>query len=123
MAVVSPPIFLNLHVMFMANFAERAYEDGLAALSRLVSFFQQFPTFTTQNAPELSASIDKLTLDYENLSPVDVNYVMSTLGTRYLPSAYYKIRMVPFLSSTMQERAYPVAGAGLDGGAASAQQP
>ncbi|MEJ2459795.1 MAG: hypothetical protein P8Y58_17310, partial [Novosphingobium sp.] len=67
------------------------------------------------NAPTLTESIDKLTLEFENLSPVDVNYVMSMLGTRYLPSAFYKLRMLPFVSTAMGERAYPVRGARMAG--------
>jgi len=106
--VVSPPLYLNIHLMFMANFTELSYPDGLAALSRLISFFQQKRVFTPQNAPDLAREIDKLTMDIENLPPVDVNYVMSMLGTRYLPSAFYKLRMVPFASSAMLERSYPV---------------
>jgi len=106
--VVSPPLYLNIHLMFMANFTEQSYPDGLAALSRLVSFFQQKRVFTPQNSPALAPEIDKLTMDIENLSPVDVNYVMSMMGTRYLPSAFYKLRMVPFASPAMLERSYPV---------------
>lgn len=94
--------------MFMSNFMEKKYSDGLAILSRLISFFQQSPYFTRDNAPQLAPVIDKLTLEFENLSPVDVNYVMSMLGTRYLPSAFYKMRMLPFASTAMTQRAYPV---------------
>ncbi len=108
LSTVSPPLFLDIHLMFMANFAERNYPDGLAALSRVISFFQQTPVFTPQNAPGLSPELTQLTLDIENLTPVDVNYVMSMLGTRYLPSAFYKLRMIPFASTAMQSRAFPV---------------
>ncbi len=73
-AIVSPPIYLNLHLMFMANFAEKNYSEGLAAISVLISFFQQRPYFTPSNTPELQPGIDKLTLEMENLTPVDVNY-------------------------------------------------
>jgi hypothetical protein len=61
----------------------------------------------------LDPAFDKLTLEFENLSPVDVNYVMSMLGTRYLPSAFYKLRMIPFASTAMQGRTYPVGGTGM----------
>ncbi len=116
LAVVSPPLYVDVHLMFMANFAERNYSDGLAMLSRVISYFQQNPVFTQANAPGLDPDIDKLTLDFDNLSPVDVNYVMSMLGTRYLPSAFYKLRMLPFTSLAMQARAYPVTGTALTGG-------
>jgi hypothetical protein len=80
-------------------------------LSRLIGFFQQTPYFSPVNAPALEPEINKLTLDFENLSAVDVNYVMAMLGTRYLPSAFYKLRMLPFASAAMQARAYPVGAA------------
>jgi hypothetical protein len=118
LAVRSPPLYLNMNIMFMANFAERGYSDGLAALSRLIAYFQQTPVFTPQNAPQLSPSIEQLSLDFENLSPVDVNYVMSMLGTRYLPSAFYKVRMIPFDSQAMLSRSYPVSGGRVDAGSA-----
>jgi hypothetical protein len=108
LTVVSPPLYLDVHLMFMANFPEKSYSDGLAALSRVISFFQQMPVFTPQNAPGLAPDITQLTLDIENLSPVDVNYIMSMLGTRYLPSAFYKLRMIPIAAPVMQARAYAV---------------
>jgi hypothetical protein len=107
--VQSPPLYLNMHVMFMANFTERNYPDGLAVLSRVISFFQQNSMFTAQNAPQLSPKVEKLCLDFENLSPVEVNYVMSMLGTRYLPSAFYKVRMIAFDSTAMLARTFAVA--------------
>jgi len=101
-AMVAPPLYIDLHLIFMANFIERKYPDGLAAIS----------WFNHDNAPLLHPDIDKLTLEFVNLSPVDVNYVMGMLGTKYLPSVFYKLRMIPFASSAMQARTYPV-GAGV----------
>lgn len=115
LTIVPPPIYLDIHLMFMANFTDHAYPDGLAALSSLIGFFQQTPVINQQNTPGLSPEIDQLTLDLENLSPVDVNYVMGMLGTRYLPSAFYKLRMIPFASTAMQARTYAVSGSGMGG--------
>ena len=117
--VLSPPLYLDVHLMFMANFAEKSYADGLAALSRLIGFFQQNPFFNAQTAPALDPAIGKLTLDLESMSPVDVNYVMSMLGVRYLPSAFYKLRMIPFASSAMRARSHAVTGEGLAGATAA----
>ena len=111
-AIVSPPIYINLHLMFMANFSERNYAEGLAAISVLISFFQQRPYFTPSDTPELKPGIDKLTLEMENLTPVDVNYVMGILGTKYLPSAFYKLRLLPFDSNAMWARTYGAMGLG-----------
>lgn len=113
LAIISPPLYIDIHLMFMANFTEKNYSDGLAAISRLISYFQQTPYYDSSNAPMLDPAFDKLTLEFENLSPVDVNYVMSMLGTRYLPSAFYKLRMIPFASTAMQGRTYAVGGTGM----------
>ena len=118
MSVVAPPLYLDVHVIFMANFTERSYPDGLAALSRLIGFFQQNRVFTPQNSPDLAPELANLSLDIENLAPVEVNYVMSMLGTRYLPSVFYNLRMIPFASSAMLERRYPVQSVASSAGAA-----
>ncbi len=115
LAVVAPPLYLDVHLMFMANFTEKNYSDGLAVLSRLIGYFQQTPVFNQENAQALVPGIDKLVLEFENLSPVDVNYVMGMLGTKYLPSAFYKLRMLSFVSAAMQARAYPVSAPGVAG--------
>lgn len=109
-AMVRAPIYVNLHLMFMANFSDKNYADGLAAISRVIGFFQRHSCFTHANSPELQPGIDKLTLDMENLNPVDVSYVMGVLGTKYLPSAFYKLRLLPFDSNAMYARAHGVQG-------------
>jgi hypothetical protein len=112
-AIVQPPIYIDLHLVFMANFAAHNYSDGLSAISRIISFFQQNPWFTQANAPELPIEIDKITFEMSSLDPVEVNYVMGMLGTKYLPSVFYKLRMLPFASTAMRARTYPVAGGGI----------
>lgn len=112
-AVIKPPLYINLYLMFMANFSDKNYSDGLAAISNIIAFFQQNPTFTQANAPNLPPQVDKLTLDMENLSPVDVNYIMSILGTKYLPAAFYKLRLLSYDSTAMQSRTYGVMGHGI----------
>jgi hypothetical protein len=115
-AVVQPPLYIDLHLIFMANFAARNYSDGLSSISRLISYFQQTPWFNQANAPDLDPDIDKITMEFDSLSPVDVNYVMGMLGTNYLPSAFYKLRMIPFASSAMQARTYPARGGSVSEG-------
>lgn len=112
LVVVTPPLYIDIYLMFMANFSEKTYSDGLAALSRVISFFQQTPYFNLDNAPGMGPDVDRVTLDFENLSPVDVNYVMGMLGTRYFPSAFYKLRMIPFVATAMQSRTYAVTSPG-----------
>lgn len=90
------PLHLDVHLMFLANFAGQSYPDGLGALSRLIAFFQETPVFTPQNAPGLAAGIDRITLDFETLSPADVSAVMHMMGVTYLPSVFYRLRMLSY---------------------------
>jgi hypothetical protein len=101
-AVVAPPIYIDLFILFFANFVDRRYAEGLEMISRTISYFQQNPVFTRDNMPELDPSIDKLTMEITNLDLLEVNYLMGVLGTKYLPSVYYKLRMLPFASDAMQ---------------------
>ncbi len=101
-AVIQPPIYINLFILFFANFYDRRYAQGLAMISRTISFFQQNPWFNHSNMPDLDPRIDKITMEITNLDLLQVNYLMGMLGTKYLPSAYYKLRMIPFGSDAMQ---------------------
>lgn len=100
--VVTPPLYIDLFVLFYANFYDKNYREGLGMISRTISFFQQNPWFNHDNLPGLDPIIDKLTFEMTNLDVTDLNYLMALVGTKYLPSAYYKIRMIPFRSDAMQ---------------------
>jgi hypothetical protein len=101
-AAVAPPLYINFFVLCIANFYDKNYADGLGMISRTISFFQQNPCFTHENLPGLDPVIDKLTFDITNLDLVDLNYLISMTGTKYLPSVYYKVRLIPFQSGAMQ---------------------
>jgi hypothetical protein len=118
-AVIPPPVYINLNVMFMANFFAKSYIDGLAAISYVISFFQQNPWFNQDNAPDLGPEVEKISMEMANLDLVDINYVMSTLGTKYMPSVFYKLRLLSFASTAMQARAYPASGSNVSETSAS----
>lgn len=101
-AVVAPPLYIDLFVLFYANFYDKRYAEGLSILTRTISFFQQNLWFTHENLPGLPASIDKLTFELTNLELTDLNYLMGLVGVKYLPSVYYKVRLLPFDSEAMQ---------------------
>lgn len=112
---VQPPIYIDLHVMFMANFSGANYAEGLSAISRVIGYFQQQPVLTHDIAPQLSPNVDKIVLEMENLSAVDVNYIMGMMGTKYLPSVFYKLRMVPYASNAMSASVYPARRGSITG--------
>ncbi len=108
-AMVTPPLYIDLHVVFMANFSVDQYSTGLTALSKIVSYFQQNPYLTRDNARELDPTIDRISFEFASLSPADVHHVMNMLGTKYVPSAFYKLRMISYRSTVIPSVGLPTA--------------
>jgi hypothetical protein len=97
----SAPLYLNLYVMLSANFGAGNYTEALKYISNAVLFFQQQMVFDRHNSPSLDHRIEKLILDIENLKIPDLNNLWSLLGGRYLPSVFYKVRMISLDSAAV----------------------
>ena len=95
------PVLVNLHVLFCANFSGDNYAEGLNAISSTISFFQQNPYFTRSTLPELDPQIDKLSFEFTNFDMSELNQVMDMVGSKYLPSVIYKVRVIPFYGNDM----------------------
>ncbi len=72
-AAVTPPLYIDLYIVFYANFVNRNYLQGLKMISRTISFFQQNPAFTRDTLPALDPGIDRIVLEFTNLDMVQVN--------------------------------------------------
>ena len=114
-ATLTPPIYINLSLLFFANFSGQNYSQGLAMISSTIQFFQQNPIFDHQRLPDLPVQIDKLAFEFNNLEPVELNYLMGLAGVKYLPSVYYKLRMIPFRSGAIQQQNSAVKGYQIPG--------
>jgi hypothetical protein len=88
------PLFVNLYLMMSANFGAGNYAEALKYISHALAYFQQQSTFDQVNSPGLDERIERLVLDIENLPIASLNNVWSMLGGRYLPSVFYKVRML-----------------------------
>lgn len=90
------PVFTNLYILFASNFT--TYTTALARLSQTVEFFQGTNTFTNlqgYTGGNDSGEKFKLIVELETLSLEQINYMWSFLGGKQLPSALYKVRMIP----------------------------
>lgn len=96
--VVAPPIYVNLLVMFYANFTGTSYPQGLAVLSSTLSFFQQTPVFTHQNLPGLDPSVDRLAFELNSTDLTALNHLLGAAGVKSLPCVLYKVRALVFRS-------------------------
>jgi hypothetical protein len=88
----NPKIFLNLFLLFSVNLS--SYPESLKRLSYIIQFFQYKNVFTTLNSPGLPAGVEKLILDLSTLSFQDMNNLWGILGSKYLPSVMYKLRLI-----------------------------
>lgn len=89
-----PPIYLNIFILFSANFDEKLKKEALRFVSAVVSFFQSKNVFTPSNTPSLDNSIERLIMDIYNLEFQDQSSIYQILGSKYLPGIMYKMRMV-----------------------------
>jgi len=89
---VNPHLYLNVYILFVANFT--SYTLSLKLLSLIISFFHSHRIFDSQNSPSLGFEIEKLAIELVNLPFEDQKDIWSLLGNSYLPSALYKVRMI-----------------------------
>lgn len=94
---------INLLIMFSAYFNGNNYAEALRFVAFVISFLQQKNVFTSQNTPGLDAGIEKLVFEIENLSTERLNNTWATIGAKYMPSVYYKMRMVTFSGFAITE--------------------
>jgi hypothetical protein len=87
-------LYLNLYVMLAANFNGGNYAEALKFISKAIGFFQINPVFDRQGSPDMDPRIEKIILDIENLNSQDLSNIWGMLGGKYLPSVYYRIRMI-----------------------------
>ncbi len=97
----NPNLYLNLYVLFAANFTD--YSQSLKFLSLIIKFFQSHRLFDRDNSPTLSSEIEKLTLELVNLPFTEQREVWAALGMSYMPSVIYKVRMVVFTDADTVE--------------------
>ena len=91
---VEPEIRLNLWVLLVARFPD--YLAAMRHLSRVIGYFQNHRVFGADNAPDLGAGLQQLTLELVTPSFSEQNEIWGALRTAYLPSLLYKVRLVVF---------------------------
>jgi len=90
---VSPPVSLNLQIMFTAYFNN--YTESLKQISFILACFQTKPVFDLSNTPALSGlGVTRLIFELNTLPLEQQHYIWSMIGLRYLPSVIYKVRML-----------------------------
>ncbi len=114
----NPELKLNLYVLISANYQNKVlsdpsddYYEGLKQLSHVISFFQAKNVFTHDNAPVLAAEdprIKKLIVELYSYSFEQMYNFWSVLGTKYLPSVLYKVRLLTIQEGELINDALPI---------------
>jgi len=114
----NPELKLNLYILISANYQNQNlndpsddYYEGLKQLSNVISFFQAKNVFTHDNTPVLAAEapkIKKLILELYSYSFEQMYNFWSVLGTKYLPSVLYKVRLLTIQEGELISDASPI---------------
>ena len=97
------PVYLQLHLLISAYFSATNYSEALRFLSFVIAFIQEKNVFTHANTPRMDGAIDKLVFEMETFDTDKLNSLWATLGSKYMPSAFYRVRMITFDSSIVKE--------------------
>jgi len=89
---MNPEIKLNLYVLIAAHFSD--YSSGLKMLSAAISFLQGKNVFTPTNTPAMNGTIEKLIVELYSMNFEQQNHLWGSLGSKFLPSVLYKVRLV-----------------------------
>ncbi len=121
----NPEIKLNLYILISAYFQGNSsdstadYSEGLKQLSYVISFFQAKNVFTSENSPSMSdfdSRIKRLIVELFSYDFEQLYNFWSVVGTHYLPSVLYKIRLVRFQESAILDSGKPIEKIGIQTG-------
>ena len=90
-----PPIHVNLYLLLSFEFSN--YSTSLTRLSQTIERFQSKRLFNASSASGTNpfpAGLDKLIVDFHNLSFEEMNHLWGIQGGAYFPSILYKVRLV-----------------------------
>ncbi|RPH32901.1 MAG: DUF4255 domain-containing protein [Bacteroidales bacterium] len=123
----NPELRLNLYILITSNFQDKLIEDpsddykeGLKQLSYVILFFQSKNVFTNDNSPLLASidpNIQRIIVELYSYSFEQLYNFWSVVGTKYLPSVLYKVRMLRFQGGSVDAELPGVAGVDLNNSA------
>lgn len=113
------PVYLNLYVLFTANFPggvppNNNYIQSLQRLARVIEFFQGKNVFTpaTSSVPLPAVLSDlskpevanlKLTAEIYTLTFEQINHLWGSLGGRQIPFVMYKVRLIMITEGSIRK--------------------
>ena len=116
--LANPPAFLNLFLLFTANFNNPpgnngdsvAYNNSITRLSQVIEFFQSKRVFTVQNSPDPNIVQDpdlqdlRVAMDLYSMTFEQVNHLWGSLGGKQAPFVMYKAWITPVKRDLVTKR-------------------
>lgn len=87
-------LYLNVHISIAANFHGNRYVEALSFLSMAIQCLHENPVLDRYIVPDIPVGLEKLILEIENTDLNEVSNLWGMLGGKYLPSIFYKVRML-----------------------------
>lgn len=99
--IASAPQFIDAYVLFTSCFVEAAYPTGLAALSRIIEYLQEYPVFDAARSPEIGARMGDLAVDLVALDFGQTSHLATYAGLKGQPFVLYRLRRLPFAGAAI----------------------
>ncbi len=106
---MNAPLNLNVYFLLSASFPSDAAQS-LRFLSAALGYLQSKPVYTPQNSAGFPRALERLTVEMVNLSITDLQNLWATTGAKYLPSAFYKARMITIQDGWVVDRVPVITG-------------
>ena len=91
-------MYLNMRLMFCANFTGKNYIEGLQYFSQVIHFFQNTSDLSFDSAKGRRLNFE---LSQENYG--DLGHIWSSIGSKMLPSVLYKVGVLTFDDTPIQK--------------------
>ncbi|MDX2286880.1 MAG: DUF4255 domain-containing protein [Bacteroidia bacterium] len=88
----SPPVHINLYLMFSAYFENHNYVEALKFLSGVIGFFQGKSMFNHQNTSMFPRDANQVRMEIVNIDFRELSNLWACLGAKYMPSVIYRLR-------------------------------
>lgn len=114
---LNPPVEIDLYVLFIAH--KKDYVTALRDLSSVISFFQANAVFDEHKFPSLNYTvtdpvnkpwqlIERLVFTIYSLSFEQQNNLWAMLGSKYIPSLVYRVKLLTIFDTKGKEKTPPI---------------
>jgi hypothetical protein len=100
-AVASAPQFIDAYVLFTSCFIEAGYTAGIAVLSRIIEYLQEYPVFDAAGSPEIGARMGNLAIELVGLDLGQMSHLATYTGLKGQPFVLYRLRRLPFAGAAI----------------------